>query len=756
MTAGGPIRRSHSKNSLFNEDVIEVSILRSPARKTFLRAQYPTKAEGAMSDRVQFLSPTQSTQQVTILDALLGRELVFHVNQSHTVEYLKTRIQSRQGQDGLRIIPAHIQLLSFQGQECQDEETVWSMLGGMAPPLFVVEPRVNELVSFFLASVSNLAGPGRSPKPDRQLSPTTSCADASFGQAVSHLSLDAGGDAEADADSTLFFGEAMEGVEDEIARTPSTPSSPRSMSSPGAPLSPVMGISFGSPIAPIDALEERKRRLAAFHQLQVDVAGSADALSAKATPVYAAPFSEEAGHVGFSAAACSYEGISCINQAMLHEKPGRIASRGAKAVPAAKESGLDVTLLREVDKGNYSSQSHIIFRDRASCMQQLALQKLKAMEQIVLEVQSGLRHGHLPEELSTSTRDSASASAHLSLTDSWERERASWWQQQVLSRTCEVNGHLTDFDYGELVANCCGGTYLMRNSRGAQAAVFKPTDEEPYAPENPKGFTGLMDVDSEMKAGVVVGGGAARECAAFLLDHDGVGAVPCTAMLRIAHTTLLADNEAEVQIKVGSLQRFQQHDCTAEDVGTARFDLMQSHAIGVLDVRTFNKDRNSDNVLVKFASTSAALVQLVPIDHGYILPSYKHLEDVHVCWLHWPQAKAPYTDEMLEYIANLDAEADMALLRSTLALPEDCLLTLFIGTTLVKIAALHGLTLHETGMLMVRETMDVPSAVEQVVAEAVFLVGSQGLDGVGEAFYSTVKLHLQELLGQLVLAHQME
>ena len=132
------------------------------------------------------------------------------------------------------------------------------------------------------------------------------------------------------------------------------------------------------------------------------------------------------------------------------------------------------------------------------------------------------------------------------------------------------------------------------------------------------------------------------------------------------------------------------------------------------------------------------------------------VQDVHVCWLHWPQAKAPYTDEMLEYIANLDAEADMALLRSTLALPEDCLLTLFIGTTLVKIAALHGLTLHETGMLMVREMMDVPSAVEQVVAEAVFLVGSQGLDGVGEAFYSTVKLHLQELLGQLVLAHQME
>jgi hypothetical protein len=40
----------------------------------------------------------------------------------------------------------------------------------------------------------------------------------------------------------------------------------------------------------------------------------------------------------------------------------------------------------------------------------------------------------------------------------------------------------------------------------------------------------------------------------------------------------------QVQIKVGSLQRFQQHDCTAEDVGTSAFDVTQLHAIGALDV----------------------------------------------------------------------------------------------------------------------------------------------------------------------------
>ena len=40
--------------------------------------------------------------------------------------------------------------------------------------------------------------------------------------------------------------------------------------------------------------------------------------------------------------------------------------------------------------------------------------------------------------------------------------------------------------------------------------------------------------------------------------------------------------------------------------------------------------------------------------------------------------------------------------------------------------------------------------------EAVFLPDSLGLDGTSEDFYSNIKLHLQELLGQLVLAHQME
>lgn len=122
-----------------------------------------------------------------------------------------------------------------------------------------------------------------------------------------------------------------------------------------------------------------------------------------------------------------------------------------------------------------------------------------------------------------------------------------------------------------------------------------------------------------------------------------------------------------------------------------------------------------------------------------------------MCWLYWPQAKLPYSQEMLEYIHALDAEADMDLLRCTLKLAEDCLMTLFIGTTLIKASAHYGLTLHDTSMLMVRESPHVPSALEQVVSQALHLAECN-THGVGADFYSALKLQLRDLIWDLVNA----
>eukprot|EP00294_Goniomonas_avonlea_P008480 CAMPEP_0114551946 /NCGR_PEP_ID=MMETSP0114-20121206/6867_1 /TAXON_ID=31324 /ORGANISM="Goniomonas sp, Strain m" /LENGTH=419 /DNA_ID=CAMNT_0001736799 /DNA_START=219 /DNA_END=1478 /DNA_ORIENTATION=+ len=258
----------------------------------------------------------------------------------------------------------------------------------------------------------------------------------------------------------------------------------------------------------------------------------------------------------------------------------------------------------------------------------------------------------------------------------------------------------------ELVQDCCGGTYLMSNAQGKQCAVFKPADEEPYAPENPKGYVGSeMYSSSPLKEGVEVGMAAERECAAYLLDHGHRGNVPRTVMLRIHHS--------RPELKYGSLQVYVHNICSVEDMGPSKFESADVHNIAILDIRLCNSDRHPGNILVTQAE--GGKFRLVPIDHGFVLPKWRYLHDLDFCWLHWPQAKQPFTDEEIQYIDELDAEADADFLRNALSLSEDCLRTLHIGTMLLKLGAHAGLTLQEIGTMMVRPHHDERSVLEQEV-----------------------------------------
>lgn len=51
-----------------------------------------------------------------------------------------------------------------------------------------------------------------------------------------------------------------------------------------------------------------------------------------------------------------------------------------------------------------------------------------------------------------------------------------------------------------------GGAYYFRNNRGESVAIVKPTDEEPFAPNNPKGFVGKALGQPGLKRSVRVGG----------------------------------------------------------------------------------------------------------------------------------------------------------------------------------------------------------------------------------------------------------
>ena len=294
--------------------------------------------------------------------------------------------------------------------------------------------------------------------------------------------------------------------------------------------------------------------------------------------------------------------------------------------------------------------------------------------------------------------------------------------------------------------------------------MFKPLDEEPFAPNNPKGFVGKALGAPGVSRAVRVGEAAFREVAAFLLDHERFSRVPRTALVRIHHdlaafhvntggsTAAAAAAAAPVVAsmtvrtpsgagprraavpKLGSLQVYVRHDYDASEHGTSRFPAVEVHRLGILDVRLYNTDRHTGNILVcrpdvtmpgtpatPAGGIAAALegdgVELVPIDHGYCLPDA--LESVYFEWLHWPQASMPFSKDTLAYIDRLDGDADAQLLARELpCLRPGCGRLIQLTTRTLQAAAAAGLCLADIGGLLSRPVVRIgeePSPVERLV-----------------------------------------
>mmetsp|Transcript_39674 Transcript_39674/g.112545 ORF Transcript_39674/g.112545 Transcript_39674/m.112545 type:complete len:669 (+) Transcript_39674:213-2219(+) len=296
----------------------------------------------------------------------------------------------------------------------------------------------------------------------------------------------------------------------------------------------------------------------------------------------------------------------------------------------------------------------------------------------------------------------------------------------------------------EAATDGLGGTYFFMNESGKKAALMKPCDEEPFAPNNPKGFVGRSLGDPGMKTSVKVGEAAIREVAAYLLDHDHRAQVPATVLVRASHPifhfserpepTAAAGRGSVVLSKLGSLQEFTAHTCDSSEVGASRFNAKNIHRIGILDLRLLNTDRHAGNLLVRppnvGSSTShlglgamlmeSSQLELIPIDHGFCLPD--SLEAPYFEWLHWPQGMLPFDEEELEYIRELDPEQDIAMLKQKLPmLRDDCLRMLWLSTVLLKRCAAAGHTLSEIGEVYSRPLVGMdeePSELERLCMAA--------------------------------------
>lgn len=279
-----------------------------------------------------------------------------------------------------------------------------------------------------------------------------------------------------------------------------------------------------------------------------------------------------------------------------------------------------------------------------------------------------------------------------------------------------------------------GGAYYFRNSRCENVAIVKPTDEEPFAPNNPKGFVGKALGQPGLKRSVRVGETGIREVAAYLLDHDHFANVPPTALVKIRHSIFNINDgvngnkthNKNLVSKIASFQQFIKHNFDASDHGTSSFPVSEVHHIGILDIRIFNTDRHAGNLLVRKLDGvgSFGQVELIPIDHGLCLP--ETLEDPYFEWIHWPQASIPFSDDELEYIRKLDPLSDCEMLRRELPMiREACLRVLVLCTIFLKEAAEFGLCLSEIGEMMSREFRageEEPSELEVVCIEARRLV----------------------------------
>lgn len=108
--------------------------------------------------------------------------------------------------------------------------------------------------------------------------------------------------------------------------------------------------------------------------------------------------------------------------------------------------------------------------------------------------------------------------------------------------------------------------------------------------------------------------------------------------------------------KYGSLQVFIKDAPVAAEYGSNLFYNDCVHKIGLLDLRILNCDRNDENILVK---NQGKYMKLIPIDHSLSFPDCIEINEYDMCWMSWNQSKLPFSNEIIDYIRELDIYSEI-------------------------------------------------------------------------------------------------
>lgn len=301
--------------------------------------------------------------------------------------------------------------------------------------------------------------------------------------------------------------------------------------------------------------------------------------------------------------------------------------------------------------------------------------------------------------------------------------------------------------------DCTGGVYFMKNTRGAKTAVFKPSDEEQGMPNNTKGY-----VDSALRSHFTPGQGYMREFGAFLLDVENRSQVPATALVQCKHRVFNYPSgfSSNSKPKIGSLQQFiVSSEDLFEDFGYGVFSDYEVQKIALFDMRVLNCDRNSANILVvrkqvtnrsrngstvsednglsnfvpdderDFLSidddvdSNHEVLELIPIDHGYCIPSKLEIHDYDWAWFGYPQVDKPAVPELKDYLASINIDELVAEVSNRVSLPEECwFLVRTVHSLLVEGLIKANLTIKQVASLIARLDDEIPSPLERIISEA--------------------------------------
>lgn len=318
--------------------------------------------------------------------------------------------------------------------------------------------------------------------------------------------------------------------------------------------------------------------------------------------------------------------------------------------------------------------------------------------------------------------------------------------------------------------------YSLFNSNGDSAGIFKPYErcdafENHLAADETDREKFLLNTKAQ----------AMNEIGAYQFDQrisDAAKAgVPETQHVKLPtgffdHSDgSVADTKTGLQQQQfvrGSLQKFVPDSENCENYGPSLFTAEDVHKIGVLDLRILNCDRHTGNMLVTSPGSTSRKAHLIPIDHALSFPAVgldaletmaletevvstenslmNHLTVANVSfdWMLFPQAKQPFSEELLEGIKSIDIVKDLKTME-LLNMTVEQRLAVFLSTMVLKKGALeYGKTLHELGA-MIQRTGDrsKASVLERLAGEALVGVEKAGLK-VGEE--ASIQLFCQQFV----------